>query len=81
MSCSSSSHGGFGAFLGGMVLGGIAALLLAPHKGEVTRRKIKVRLDNLRGALYLNESEVAELMSEPRPDDDEIPSDELGDNA
>ena len=32
-------------FLGGAFLGIIAALLLAPEKGEITRRKIKEKLE------------------------------------
>ena len=32
-------------FLGGAFLGIIAALLLAPEKGEITRRKIKDKLE------------------------------------
>ena len=32
-------------FLGGAFLGVIAALLLAPEKGEITRRKIKDKLE------------------------------------
>lgn len=32
-------------FLGGAFLGAIIALLLAPEKGEVTRRKIKDKLE------------------------------------
>lgn len=32
-------------FLGGAFLGAIVALLLAPEKGEITRRKIKEKLE------------------------------------
>lgn len=34
-------HPALMAFLGGIALGATVALLFAPHKGEVTRRKIK----------------------------------------
>lgn len=35
----------FGAFLGGALVGAAVALLLAPEKGEDTRRKIKNFID------------------------------------
>lgn len=35
----------FLAFLGGALMGGIIALLFAPEKGEITRQKIKEKLE------------------------------------
>jgi gas vesicle protein len=49
------------AFLVGATMGGIAALLLAPEKGEVTRKKIKKSVAELqeRGEGVYEEAEKA----------------------
>ena len=36
------------AFVGGVVAGGVAALMLAPKKGEEFRKEIKERMDGVK---------------------------------
>ncbi len=75
MSCNNSN--GFFAFLGGALIGGVAALLLAPQKGEKTRRCIKSRLRGLSGVVYLDEEEVSEMIERVSSEaDDESPEPE-----
>ena len=38
----------FMAFVGGVVAGGVAALMLAPKKGEEFRKEIKERMDGVK---------------------------------
>lgn len=52
----------FGALLGGALLGGTAALLLAPDTGERQRRKIKVVLE--RHGVRLAKEELDKLVEE-----------------
>ncbi|MDE6119532.1 MAG: YtxH domain-containing protein [Muribaculaceae bacterium] len=40
----SGNSGSFGAFIGGALIGGLAALLLAPQRGARTRVRIKERM-------------------------------------
>lgn len=60
----SDNFNGFFAFLGGAVVGCLAALLLAPEKGEKTRSRLKTRLQSLNQAVYLEEEDVANLIEE-----------------
>lgn len=57
----SSSSDNMLAFLMGAAIGGVAALLLAPDKGEVTRKKIKKGISDIqdRGEDYYEEAEKA----------------------
>ena len=43
----SNKKGGFGKFLGGLALGAGIGILLAPDKGENTRKALKKKLDEL----------------------------------
>ncbi|MDE7387706.1 MAG: YtxH domain-containing protein [Muribaculaceae bacterium] len=81
MACYENNHNGLFAFLGGAVIGGLAALLLAPQKGEITRRQLRSRLQAMRSSVYLTETEVTEMLSEFDSETDEgVSDDELGEN-
>jgi len=46
--------------LSGLVIGGLLSLLFAPHRGEITRRKIRRRAEELRDQM----GETAERVTE-----------------
>lgn len=50
------------AFLGGAIVGGAAALLLAPEKGETTRRRIRECLR--KKGILCSDSEIDELVEQ-----------------
>ena len=50
------------AFLGGAVVGATAAILFAPEKGEVTRRKIRECLK--KKGILCSDSEIDELVEQ-----------------
>jgi len=35
-------------FLSGLMVGGVLGILLAPHRGDITRRKIRRRAENVK---------------------------------
>lgn len=55
---------GFFAFLGGAVVGGIAALLLAPERGTKLRSRLKERISRLSDGVYLDEEQVRRMVDE-----------------
>ena len=58
----SNKKGGFGKFLGGLALGAGIGILLAPDKGENTRKALKKKLDEL--LKKLKEIDVDEVKDE-----------------
>ncbi len=58
------SNGGVGAFLLGLLLGAGAALLLAPHSGEETRRVIRERSRRLRETVGERAEELGDRVEE-----------------
>lgn len=58
----SNKKGGFGKFLGGLALGAGIGILLAPDKGENTRKVLKKKLDEL--LKKLREIDVDEVKDE-----------------
>ena len=58
----SNKKGGFGKFLGGLALGAGIGILLAPDKGENTRKALKKKLDEL--LKRLKEIDVDEVKDE-----------------
>lgn len=58
----SCNSGGFGAFLGGALLGALAAVLLAPQRGIKTRSELRSRIHKFNEAVYLDEDQVAEMV-------------------
>lgn len=63
----SEQGSGLGSFVFGVVVGALAGVLLAPARGEVTRRRLGRRVDELRD---LAEEKIEELAG-PEPDEDE----------
>lgn len=49
------------AFLGGIALGAIAGILLAPDKGTETRKKLMEALE--KSGISLNKEELSDLLS------------------
>ncbi len=50
----------FTAFLGGMLIGGVIALLYAPEKGEQTRKQLKDYMDKRMDGIKESYSELSE---------------------
>lgn len=71
---SKERKGGFGKFLCGAALGAGIALLFAPDKGSVTRKKLKVKLDEvLEYVKNIDKEEVkAEIVSRVNELKDEL---------
>jgi len=57
---------GLGPFVFGVIVGALAGVLLAPARGEVTRRRLGRRVEELRD---LAEEKIEELAG-PEPDED-----------
>lgn len=58
-----NSAGIIAAFLGGVVVGGAVALLLAPDSGENTRKKVVDFLE--KKGIKITDDEADELIGEP----------------
>lgn len=62
----SGNCNGFFAFLGGAVVGAVAALLLAPEKGDKTRARVRRSIqdytDRVDSAVFLTEDDVTAMV-------------------
>lgn len=67
---SNSTSGTFGAFLGGAILGAVAAVIFAPQPGKDLRQRLREKLSQ--HSVILSDSEVDELIARLEADDEEI---------
>lgn len=69
----SGNCNGFFAFLGGAVVGAVAALLLAPEKGDKTRARVRRSLqdytDRVDTAVFLSEEDIDEMVIDEQLDE------------
>lgn len=59
-----------GAFIGGAIMGFLAAVLFAPQRGEDLRRRLKEKLSE--HSIILSDLEVEELIARLEEDDEEF---------
>lgn len=59
---------GIGTFLSGILIGGAVALLVAPEKGEDTRKKIKGKAEGLQKDLEIQAAKGKEKFAEMKDD-------------
>jgi len=59
---------GIGTFLSGILIGGAVALLVAPEKGEDTRKKIKGKAEDLQKDLEIQTAKGKEKLTEMKDD-------------
>lgn len=59
---------GIGTFLSGILIGGAVALLVAPEKGEDTRKKIKGKAEGLQKDLEIQTAKGKEKLAEMKDD-------------
>ncbi len=67
---SNINSGTLGAFIGGAIMGFLAAVLFAPQRGEDFRRRLKEKLSE--HSIILSDSEVEELIARLAEDDEEF---------
>lgn len=65
-----SSSGTMGAFIGGAILGAVAAVLFAPQPGRDLRTRLREKLSE--HSVILSDTEVDELIARLEADDEEI---------
>lgn len=69
----SGNCNGFFAFLGGAVVGAVAALLLAPEKGENARARVRRSIqdytDRVDTAVFLSEDDIDEMVVDEQLDE------------
>ncbi|MBP3535074.1 MAG: YtxH domain-containing protein [Muribaculaceae bacterium] len=70
MANNSVLSGTLGAFIGGALMGFTAAVLCAPQRGEILRKRIKEKLSQ--HSMILSDAEVDELIARLEEDDEEI---------
>ncbi len=67
---SNSTTGTMGAFIGGAMMGLVAAILFAPQPGRDLRQRLREKLSQ--HSVILSDSEVDELIARLEADDEEI---------
>lgn len=67
---SNSNSGTMGAFIGGAIMGLVAAVLFAPRPGRDLRQMLREKLSQ--HSVILSDAEVDELIARLEADDEEI---------